>query len=273
MDRRVPLLSLLLLAAPAAQGAFITDKLLVGLYPGLDNLGNPIKVLSSGTTIKVLDRQRGYVKVRLKDGTVGWVELRYVTDNPPAQSRLKELEKRHKKLQKELERGHKALKRVKRATEEAAAARQEVAAAKKALTEAQRRIEDLTARVEHLQEQQRALREERYSDKPAAQLQEKIQELEAKLLQSQVKLARRAKMDEGTAFAENERLRERMRKAAELLALSEEPPTAGETGEEDDGLPAWVPVMFLLSLITGVVAGFALFDVRTRQRQKGPFGQ
>jgi len=59
---------LLILLSAAAGAAHITDKLVVGIYadPGVD--GSPLKLLSSGTPLEVLQRKDGFVEIRLSFG-------------------------------------------------------------------------------------------------------------------------------------------------------------------------------------------------------------
>lgn len=251
MTRPFLLLLLTLLPVHTVLADYITDRLLVGLYADHDSSGKAIKVLSSGTEVAVLDRKQGYIKVKLKDGTVGWVELRYITQTVPAQERLEKLEEEHKKLQQELERTTKA-----RNLEDRKGARGK-------LNKAYIRIAEQEKQVKQLKEQIAAMEERGISSKDTAEYQEEIGQLEAKLLQSQIKLAKRMKMDEGTVKAEMDAMRERMDKAIEILRDRTGDPNA-QTGI-DEGLPFWVYIMIFLTLITGVVAGFAVFEYRSRR--------
>jgi SH3 domain protein len=94
---------LLTLLSAAAGAAHITDKLVVGIYadPGVD--GSPLKLLSSGTPLEVLQRKDEFVEIRLADDVRGWVEARYVTDEKPAKAMLLETQTRLRALNSELE--------------------------------------------------------------------------------------------------------------------------------------------------------------------------
>lgn len=94
---------LLFLALPTlAVAAHITDKLVVGLYPQAAAEGTPLQLLSSGTPLEVLQREQGFVEVRLADDTQGWVEADYITDEKPAKAMLLETQARLRQMGLEL---------------------------------------------------------------------------------------------------------------------------------------------------------------------------
>ena len=269
MPRRIlPLLMLTLMPAFSAQAAYITDKLLVGLYESLENFGKPIKILSSGTAVEILERQRGYIKVKLNDGSIGWVELRYVTDDAPSQAKLTDLEKENKLLQRNLEKAKADFDELKKRHEGVDKVKATNKELEDSLSKSNQRVTELEEQLKLKNDQVKTLGEENYSGKDSSELQGKIQELEAKLLQSQVKLAKRTSMEQEAVFAENDALRERMEKASALLKVDDKSGSPAKE-QEAEGLPIWVYLMLLLTLITGIVAGFALFDLRSRRRFGG----
>lgn len=86
---------LLLLCLPTlAVAAHVTDKLVVGLYDEAGAQGTPLRLLSSGTPLEVLNRQDDWVEVRVADDARGWLEARYVTDEKPARAMLLETQAR-----------------------------------------------------------------------------------------------------------------------------------------------------------------------------------
>jgi hypothetical protein len=117
---------------------------------------------------------------------------------------------------------------------------------------------------------------------------QQLEKMEIKQLQCQMRLAKRSKNDKDSVFAENERLRDIMQEAVNLLGLKPSgevpalvygtpappapppattPTAAGEETleAEEQGLPFWAYLVFFLSLITGGIAGYAFFDFRSRQ--------
>ncbi len=147
------LLLLLLLTALAApsQAAFVTDKLLAGLYPTAKAEGDPIKILPSGTPVEVLQQQEGFARVRLGDRTEGWIESGYLTEEKPARVMLLEQQARANTLQQKLRQAEDELKqlRAQKAATEKSATRPDPALRDKL----QRENVDLQQQIEALQQE------------------------------------------------------------------------------------------------------------------------
>jgi SH3 domain protein len=94
---------MLLLTVSTAQAAYITDKLVAGLYQEAKVTDKPVKALTSGTPLEVISRENGFIKVRTSDGVVGWVESAYLTDEKPARSILLDTQAKLSILQKKLD--------------------------------------------------------------------------------------------------------------------------------------------------------------------------
>jgi SH3 domain protein len=93
----------LLSGLSVSQAAYITDKLVAGLYEEPEVSDKPLKALNSGTPLEVVSRKNGFVNVRTSDGTLGWVEATYLTDEKPARSILLDTQAKVSILQKQLE--------------------------------------------------------------------------------------------------------------------------------------------------------------------------
>jgi hypothetical protein len=83
--------ALLFIVLPAT-GAHITDRLVAELYDAPDAAATPERLLETGTPLEVLEQEERFIRVRLSDGSTGWVERRYVTDEKPSRVRLLELQ-------------------------------------------------------------------------------------------------------------------------------------------------------------------------------------
>jgi len=68
----------------AADTAYVTDNLKLGLYEAEDTSGRAFRTLDSGQSMEVLIRAANYANVRLPDGTEGWVKSAYLVDDKPA---------------------------------------------------------------------------------------------------------------------------------------------------------------------------------------------
>ena len=83
MRLAIGLFALLPLLA-AAETGYVTDRLMLGLHKAGDTSDRPFRSLESGTAFEVLSRDRLYARVRLADGTEGYVKAAYVVYEPPA---------------------------------------------------------------------------------------------------------------------------------------------------------------------------------------------
>lgn len=77
-------LLLLLPFVAAAETAYVTDNLRLGLHTAQDTSDRAFRFLDSGQAMEVLVRDRNYANVRLPDGTEGWVKAAYLVDEKPA---------------------------------------------------------------------------------------------------------------------------------------------------------------------------------------------
>ena len=75
---------LLLPFAAAAETAYVTDNLRLGLHAAEDTSDRAFRFLESGQAMEVLVRDRNYANVRLPDGAEGWVKAAYLVDEKPA---------------------------------------------------------------------------------------------------------------------------------------------------------------------------------------------
>ncbi|PHS72942.1 MAG: arylsulfatase [Cycloclasticus sp.] len=97
------ILFLLILIPTMSLAAHITDKLLVGMYAKPNSDEQPIQLLPSGTPVDLKDEQNGFVNVELVDGTTGWVEKRFLSDEKPANVRLLALQSKYRQVQNKLD--------------------------------------------------------------------------------------------------------------------------------------------------------------------------
>jgi SH3 domain protein len=77
-------LLILLPVLAAAETAYVTDNLRLGLHAAEDTSDRAFRYLESGQPMEILIRDRNYANVRLPDGTEGWVKAAYLVDDKPA---------------------------------------------------------------------------------------------------------------------------------------------------------------------------------------------
>jgi SH3 domain protein len=68
----------------AAETAYITDNLRLGLHQAADTSDRAFRMLDSGQELEIISRDRSYANVRLPDGTQGYVKAAYLVEEKPA---------------------------------------------------------------------------------------------------------------------------------------------------------------------------------------------
>lgn len=79
----IGLLALLPMVA-AAETAYITDNLRLGLHQAEDTSDRAFRMLDSGQALEIISRNRNYANVQLPDGVRGYVKAAYLVADKPA---------------------------------------------------------------------------------------------------------------------------------------------------------------------------------------------
>jgi len=98
------LLGFMLAGAAEAQTAYVTDNLRLGLHRAADTSDRAFRTLESGQALEILERNRNYARVRLPDGTEGYVKVAYLVDDKPAKLIVNEAQAEVERIQGELDR-------------------------------------------------------------------------------------------------------------------------------------------------------------------------
>lgn len=130
----------------AAETAYVTDNLKLGLYEAEDTSGRAFRTLDSGQSMEVLIRAANYANVRLPDGTEGWVKTAYLVDAKPAKLIVAETMAERDALAAELEE-----------------AKQAFAEPAETIDRLRQETASLSAQLESAQSESTALREENVS--------------------------------------------------------------------------------------------------------------
>jgi SH3 domain protein len=83
-----------------ADTRYVGDELVITLRAGKSSQHKIIKTLKTGTALEVLEEDESYLKVRIPDGSEGYVLRQYVSSDPPKTQRIAELERLNSNLQK-----------------------------------------------------------------------------------------------------------------------------------------------------------------------------
>lgn len=91
---------ILLAVSTQANAAYVSERLKLGLYAEPNADGAPVKTLSTGTEVEIVEQGEQFARVRLADGTEGWALKEFLTDSPPAAQQLqRQLEKTKQELE------------------------------------------------------------------------------------------------------------------------------------------------------------------------------
>ena len=82
-----------------ADTRYVGDELVITLRQGKSTKHKILKTLKSGTPMEVLEEDPTYFKVRISDGTEGYVLRQYISSKPPKALRVNELEIENSGLQ------------------------------------------------------------------------------------------------------------------------------------------------------------------------------
>lgn len=102
---RLLMWAVVVLATPlmaAAQTAYVTDNLRLGLHRAEDTSDSAFRTLESGQEVEILARGRNYAQVRLPDGTLGYVKVAYLVDDKPAKLIVTQTQAANEELEQKL---------------------------------------------------------------------------------------------------------------------------------------------------------------------------
>jgi SH3 domain protein len=86
----------------AAETAYVTDNLRLGLHRAEDTSDRAFRTLESGQQLEIISRDRNYAQVQLPDGTPGYVKVAYLVFDKPAKLIVSETQSALDSLQKEM---------------------------------------------------------------------------------------------------------------------------------------------------------------------------
>jgi len=171
----LPFLLALLMAGPVlAETRYVTDEVQIPIRSGEGTQYRIKRMLPSGTAVEVLTTNSGsgYSRVRLDDGTVGFILTRELLTEPVARNRVADLEARLDELQKAPDQVAAQLTRLKSEHEALQAEHARLGAEKSGIEQELATIRQASANVLRITEERAELR------KSVADLTRQVAELE-----------------------------------------------------------------------------------------------
>ncbi len=222
------------LLAPTIAGGetmYVSDRLLVGVHEDKTRDSAVVKVVPTATSLEVMEKDKDLVKVRTPEGTEGWVDAKYLTDEMPAQLIVEELEAWKKSRKDEL-----------------TAAWAEVESLRTKLTKKKGEPANLDEVNSSLKELQRLQEENRQLKERAAGNEARLKELSQKLQEATAKLATMPTNEESSPL---------------------EPPSLGRFLTNLLQINPWYWTALGVLFFIGIIMGIYLMDVTQRRRHGG----
>ena len=79
-------------ATARAETLYVAERMLVSLRAEAADTAPEVKTVESGKPLEVLQRQDQFIQVRDPQGTVGWIEARYLSPDPPVRLQFAKLQ-------------------------------------------------------------------------------------------------------------------------------------------------------------------------------------
>lgn len=262
MKRIIIVLTMLLSMNTAvfAEKQYVTDRILLGIHAEADEDSSLIKSVPSGTELNVIGKAEGFLKVKLEDGTEGWVSAGFVMKETPSTRKYDVLAHQYEQTTQELD---KLKEQYEKNIRELQVRRDQVSNATTTIKELQGRVSGDAPAVDPELE-----------NKLAASVKE-IETLKAKIAEMEKQPEPEVSVDQKQVFNElrqvkeqNELMNQRVEVALAHLT-GKRIPTAEELASIRPQFPTWYWTLLFIILIAGIIAGYFIMDYRFRRRHGG----
>lgn len=233
---------------------YVTDRIMLGVHQDAEATSTLLTSIPSGTLVNVIDTDGDFSRVRLGNGTEGWVLSSYLLKEKPAVAELDDLSAKYQE----------ANEKMRKFEKEAQLWRDEVSNRKNQIKELRKQMAggEAFAATEAL-------------EKDLAKEKEKTVELETKLKQAETELEQLRALSQEDTIAklqlyegENINLKARIEAATANLE-GRTVPTAEELAAIRPDFPIWYTLLLVLMVILGIAGGIGWMDYQNRQRHGG----
>lgn len=233
---------------------YVTDRIMLGVHQDAEANSTLLTSIPSGTSVTVLSKAGEFSKIRLSNGTEGWVLSSYLLQQKPAAAELDDLATKYQQANELAQKSEK----------NSELWRDELANAKNVIKELKKKL----AKGESLEASEAVEKELAAEKAKTVQLQAKISELEANLAQlktvSKDDTAAKLQLFQG----ENRNLKVRIEAAMANLE-GKTVPTVEELAAIRPDFPVWYTGLLVLMIIIGVSVGVAWMDFKNRKKHGG----
>lgn len=252
---------LLLSFTVQSETLYVTDRILLGVHQQASETSPIVATVPSGAPLNVIQRGDDFMRVRLADGTEGWVSSAYLKAEKPATG---ELDVVKAQLQKEKEAGQKLAEDLAKLEREIQVRRDELSNARTTIKELQDAMKEQGAAPVQVD-----------NTAPSAESLAQIEALEAqiaRLEEDKKTLAEQSNNESVVALedlqSQNQALQIRIEAALANLK-GEQVPSAAELAAIRPSFPFWYWLLLIAILVGGFVGGFAWYDYMHRKKHGG----
>ena len=245
---------LLVQSMALAEDRYVTDQIMLGVHQDPEAESALVTSIPSGARVELLESQGDFSKIKLKNGTAGWVISSYLIKEKPAAAELDDLSTKYQE----------AAKTASTKEREAQLWRDELSNAKTLIKDLKKKL----ANGESLDSIEEAMKKVEQANKDNNSLKQQINELQAEL-----KTLKTINKDDAVVKLqqyEKENLAFKTRIAAALANLEGKTvPTPEELASIRPDFPLWFWSLLLLMGIVGLTGGIALMDYKNKRRHGG----
>jgi len=256
------IVSVLLTSSALAETQYVTDRILLGVHLRAAEDSPLLSSIPSGTAVTILEISDNFTKVKLADGTEGWVSSSYLKKDKPATA---EVDAALSKLQQEQETSKKLSESLGKVERELQVRRDELSNYKSTIKELQNKLKEKNANTPPAIDDT-ALKE---ANEQIKNLKEQL----AKLEQEKTELAKKpqetpAENNLDKLLADNQQLQVRIEAALANLK-GEKVPSAAELAAIRPSFPVWYWLLLVALFVAGIAGGIGWFDYQHRKKHGG----
>ena len=242
-----------------AEKRYVTDRILLGIHTEADETSTLVKSIPSGTEFEVLEKTEGFFKIKLTDGTEGWVSSGFVMKETPSTRKYDVLAHQYEQTTQELDK-----------------LKVDFAKKDKELQIRRDQVSNATTTIKELKKRKggTVIVDPEMENKLAAAVKE-VETLKLKIVELEKKPEPKMDIDQKQIFNElkdvkeqNDVMKTRIDVSLALLK-GERIPTAEELASIRPKFPTWYWSLLVIILLVGVIAGYFIMDYRFRRRHGG----
>ncbi len=242
-----------------AEKRYVTDRILLGIHIEADETSELIKSVPSGTELEVLDTTKGFIKIKLDDGTEGWVSEGFVMKQTPSTRKYDVLAHQYEQTTQQLDK-----------------LKVDFEKNRKELQVRRDQVSNATTTIRELKKRKggKVVADPEVEKKLAESIKE-VEALKLKITELEKEPKAEVTIDQKQIFNELKEVKEQndvMQKRIDVALAhlkGERIPTPEELASIRPKFPMWYWSLLVIILLVGIVAGYFIMDYRFRSRHGG----